>query len=93
MSFIAVHITLSISITQNYCVSYTHILLIIKLEAANFELEQYRQQYRELENELARASEEQETLASQLYETGHNLDEANVDVSSLYLTHLYYISA
>ena len=46
-----------------------------------FELQQYKQQNKDLHNELALAAEEQETLATQLYETGHHLDEANAEVS------------
>ena len=51
-----------------------------QVEAVNFELEQYKQQNKELQNELAQAAEEQETLATQLYETGHHLDEAGAEV-------------
>ncbi len=51
-----------------------------QVEAVNFELEQYKQQNKELQNELAQAAEEQETLATQLYETGHHLDEASAEV-------------
>ena len=51
-----------------------------QVEAVNFELEQYKQEGRELQNQLAQANEEQETLATQLYETGHALDEAAVEV-------------
>ena len=50
------------------------------MEATNFELEQYKQENRELHNLVAQASEEQEALATQLYETGHALDEATAEV-------------
>lgn len=53
-----------------------------EVEAVNFELEQYKQQNKELQNQLAQAAEEQETLATQLYETGHHLDEASAEVKS-----------
>ena len=43
-----------------------------QVEAVNFELEQYKQECRDLQNQLAQANEEQEALATQLYETGHN---------------------
>ena len=45
-----------------------------------FEQEQYKQEIRELQNDLALSREEQEALASQLEETGHILDEANLEV-------------
>ena len=51
-----------------------------QVEAVNFELEQYKQECRDLQNQLAQANEEQETLATQLYETGHALDEATAEV-------------
>ena len=51
-----------------------------KVEAVNFELEQYKQENKELQNGLAQATEEQEALHSQLYETGHVLDEAHSEV-------------
>lgn len=51
-----------------------------ELEAVNFELEQYKAENRELQNEVAQASEEQEALATQLYETGHALDQANTEI-------------
>lgn len=54
--------------------AYAHV------EQTNFELEQYKQLNRQLENQLAVASEEQETLETQLYETGHALDQANAEV-------------
>ena len=44
------------------------------------ELERYKGQGQFLENQLARATEEQEALEAQLYETGHALDEANAEV-------------
>lgn len=53
------------------------------MEALQAELEQCKQQNRDLENTLAQANEEQEAFAAQLYETGHALDEANNEVSSL----------
>ncbi|XP_064393563.1 cingulin-like [Halichondria panicea] len=53
-----------------------------QVEAVNFELEQYKQQNKELQNELAQAAEEQETLATQLYETGHHLDEAGAEIEA-----------
>ena len=54
-----------------------------KVEAVNFELEQYKQENKELQNALAQATEEQEAIASQLYETGHLLDEAHTEVRNL----------
>jgi len=51
-----------------------------EVQAVTFELEQYKAQNRELHNQLAQAAEEQETLATQLYETGHHLDEAGAEV-------------
>jgi len=51
-----------------------------QVEAVNFELEQYKQETRELQNQVALANEEQEALATQLYETGHALDEATAEV-------------
>ena len=53
------------------------------MEGLQAELEQCKQQNRDLENTLAQANEEQEALAAQLYETGHALDEANNEVNSL----------
>ena len=52
------------------------------MEGLQAELEQYKQQNRDLENTLAQANEEQEALAAQLYETGHALDEANNEVTT-----------
>ena len=54
-----------------------------------FELQQYKQQNKDLQNELALAAEEQETLATQLYETGHHLDEANAEVCILLFVQQY----
>lgn len=54
--------------------AYAHV------EEINFELEQYKMQARNLENLVAKATEEQETLEAQLYETGHALDQANAEV-------------
>ena len=51
-----------------------------QMEGLQAELEQCKQQNRDLENTLAQANEEQEALAAQLYETGHALDEANNEV-------------
>ena len=56
---------------------------IAEVDAVKFELQQYKQQNKDLQNELALAAEEQETLATQLYETGHHLDEANAEVCIL----------
>lgn len=53
-----------------------------EVEEANFELEQYKEENRELQNALAQANEEQEAIASQLYETGHLLDQAHSEVMS-----------
>lgn len=53
------------------------------MEGLQAELEQCKQQNRDLENTLAQANEEQEALAAQLYETGHALDEANNEVTIL----------
>ena len=53
------------------------------MEGLQAELEQCKQQNRDLENTLAQATEDQEALAAQLYETGHALDEANNGVTSL----------
>jgi septal ring factor EnvC (AmiA/AmiB activator) len=52
------------------------------MEGLQAELEQCKQQNRDLENTLAQANEEQEALAAQLYETGHALDEANNEVTA-----------
>ena len=52
------------------------------MEEVNYELEQYKQQCRILENQLAKSTEEQETLAAQLYDTGNALDEANSEVAN-----------
>ena len=52
------------------------------MEGLQAELEQCKQQNRDLENTLAQANEEQEALAAQLYETGHALDEANNEVTT-----------
>lgn len=51
-----------------------------QVEEITFELEQYKQLNRDLENQLAKAAEDQETLEAQLYETGNALDEANTEV-------------
>ena len=51
-----------------------------QVEEVTFELEQYKQENRELQNQLAQAREEQEVLAAQLDETGHTLDEANSEI-------------
>ena len=53
-----------------------------QMEGLQAELEQCKQQNRDLENTLAQANEEQEAFAAQLYETGHALDEANNEVTS-----------
>lgn len=53
-----------------------------QVEAVNFELEQYKQECRDLQNQLAQANEEQEALATQLYETGHALDEATAEIQA-----------
>ena len=51
-----------------------------QVERTNFELEQYKELNRQLYNQLAKTTEEQETLEAQLYETGHSLDQANTEV-------------
>ena len=43
-------------------------------------MEQYKQENRELQNQLRLAREDQEALATQLEETGHVLDEANSEI-------------
>ena len=50
------------------------------MEEVNFELEQYKEQNRLLENQLAKVTEDQEALEAQLYETGQALDDANAEV-------------
>ena len=45
-----------------------------------FENEQYKQENRDLQNQLRLVREEQETLAAQLDQTGHVLDEANAEI-------------
>ena len=57
------------------------------MEGLQAELEQCKQQNRDLENTLAQANEEQEALAAQLYETGHALDEANNEVTNIVSYH------
>ena len=57
-----------------------------QMEGLQAELEQCKQQNRDLENTLAQANEEQEALAAQLYETGHALDEANNEVTTPLIT-------
>lgn len=56
--------------------AYAHV------QEVNFELDQYKEQYKTLTNQLALATEEQEILEAQLYETGQALDEANLEVNS-----------
>ncbi len=58
----------------------------VQVERTNFELEQYKEAQKQLENQLAQATEDQETLETQLYETGHALDQANVEVSHIMLS-------
>ena len=54
-----------------------------QVEEVNFELEQYKQQNRDLANQLAKCAEDQELLEAQLYETGNAADEANAEVGAL----------
>jgi Ca2+-binding EF-hand superfamily protein len=49
-------------------------------EEVTFENEQYKQENRDLQNQLRLVREEQETLAAQLDQTGHVLDEANAEI-------------
>ena len=51
-----------------------------QVEEVNFELEQYKQQNRDLINQLAKCAEDQEMLEAQLYETGNAADEASAEV-------------
>ena len=55
-------------------------MYVRQVEEVTFELEQYKQENRELQNQLALGQEAQETLATQLDETGHILDEANAEI-------------
>ena len=45
-----------------------------------YEVEQYKAENRDLQNQLKLMTEEQETLAMQLEQTGHVLDEANAEI-------------
>ena len=45
-----------------------------------FEKEQYKQENKDLQNQLLQTREDQETLAAQLDQTGHVLDEANLEI-------------
>ena len=54
-----------------------------QVEELNYELEQYKDQCWKLENLLAKSTEDQETLAAQLYDTGNELDQANSEVPVL----------
>lgn len=62
--------------------AYAHV------EQTNFELEQYKELNRQLENQVALSTEDQETLEAQLYETGHALDQANNEVVLMTLLHI-----
>lgn len=61
-----------------------------KIDTLTLELEQEQQKGKELENQLAIANEELETLASQLDDTGIQLDEANAEVRNLFCFLLRY---
>ena len=52
-----------------------------QIDDLNLQLEQERARTREMENQVAIANEELEATATQLDETGRQLDEANNDVS------------
>ena len=52
----------------------------LQAQEAAFETEQYKEENRELQNQLRLMSEEQETLTLQLEQTGHVLDEANAEI-------------
>ena len=52
----------------------------LQAQQAAFETEQYKEENRELQNQLRLMSEEQETLTVQLEQTGHVLDEANTEI-------------
>ncbi|XP_065913285.1 myosin heavy chain, striated muscle-like isoform X2 [Dysidea avara] len=52
------------------------------LEAVNRELENERERHKATMNELARANEELENVATQLYETGQTLDESNAELQA-----------
>ena len=63
-----------------YYAVVTYSMIRTQAEEATFEKEQYRQENRELQNQLRLAKEDQETLAMQLDQTGHVLDEANAEI-------------
>ena len=56
------------------------IAIPLQAQEAAFETEQYKEENRELQNQLRLMGEEQETLTVQLEQTGHVLDEANAEI-------------
>lgn len=59
---------------------YIIIAIPPQAQEAAFETEQYKEENRELQNQLRLMGEEQETLTVQLEQTGHVLDEANAEI-------------